>query len=347
MIIEEGRLAAVEWVRKHAERQSGFKGAYFSGSTIGMAGDAVLPSGSDIDIMVVTEDDHVPPKLGKFIYRGFLLEVSYVPESQLVSVEKVLGSYHLAGSFRTDTIITDPTGLLRRLQREGADQFADSGWVRRRCEDAWRKSERGLRSLNVGAPLPDKVTAWLFPTGVMTHVLLTAALRNPTVRRRYLAVREVLNEYGMADHYEELLGLLGCTDMTARRVQDHLDALAHTFDIAAAVGTTAFPFRADITPAARPVVIDGSLELIRAGDHREAVFWIAATFARCHQILAADAQPAIQQELLPAFEELTADLGIGSDTALIRRADEVLRFLPELWSMAEKIMAANPEIVRR
>lgn len=346
MNIKEGRLAAAEWVQKHAAQQAGFKGAYFSGSTIGMPGEALLPSGSDIDIMVVSEDDLAPPKLGKFIYRDFLLEVSYMSVSQLASAEEVLGSYHLAGSFRTDTIITDPTGLLRRLQREVADRYADEMWVRRRCKDAWQKSERGLRSLNVGAPLPDKVTAWLFPTGVMTHVLLTAALRNPTVRRRYLAVREVLNEYGMADYYEELLGLLGCADMTARRVEDHLNALARTFDTAVTVATTPFPFRADITPAARPVAIDGSLELIRAGNHREAVFWIAATFARCHQILAADAQPAIQQELLPAFEELTADLDIGSDIALIRRADEVLRFLPELWGMAEKIMAAHPEIIR-
>jgi hypothetical protein len=53
------------------------------------------------------------------------------------------------------------------------------------------------------------VTAWLFPTGVTTHVLLTADLRNLTVRLRYPAVRELLVAYGQPEFYEELLALLG------------------------------------------------------------------------------------------------------------------------------------------
>ncbi|MFK4066636.1 hypothetical protein [Streptomyces sp. NPDC029674] len=36
------------------------------------------------------------------------------------------------------------------------------------------------------------MAAWLFPTGVTCHVLLAAALRNPTVRLRYPAACEAL-----------------------------------------------------------------------------------------------------------------------------------------------------------
>lgn len=113
------------------------------------------------------------------------------------------------------------------------------------------------------------------PTSVTTHVLLVAALRNPTVRLRYLAARDVLADYGQVGLYPELLRLLGCAQLTRQRVQQHLRELTRTFDAAAAVAKTPFFFSSDITALARPIAID-------------------ATFARCHKILAADAEPHLQ-----------------------------------------------------
>ncbi|MBB6671942.1 hypothetical protein [Cohnella nanjingensis] len=341
------RATASEWVLTHAGIEAGFKGAYFSGSIVGLPHDVPLAATSDIDVVVVTEGDEPPKKLGKFVYRGALLEITYLSWNQLASMEEVLASYHLAGSFRMNTIIADPTGHLGKLQAEVSRRFAELPWVRRRCENARQRIEDGLRAIDTAAPLHDKVTAWLFPTGVTTHVLLVAALRNPTVRRRYLAARDVLREYGHAEFYEDLLQLLGCARLTAPRVQRHLDELARTFDAAAAVAKTPFFFRTDITAAARPIAIDGSRELIRSGCHREAMFWIVATFARCHQILSADAPPAVRQAHVPAFEAVIADLCIASNDDLLRRADDVMRFLPRLWEKAEAIMSANPDIAAK
>ncbi|WP_256223391.1 hypothetical protein [Paenibacillus sp. 1_12] len=265
--------------------------------------------------------------------------------NQLASVEEVLTSYHLAGSFRVDTIIADPTGHLRRLQTEVSRHFADRVWVRRRCDNVRQKIENGLRAIDTAAPLHDQVTSWLFPTGVTTHVLLVAALRNPTVRLRYLAAREVLMQYGHGDLYLDLLNLLGCAHLTPERVEHHLTELEQTFDVAAAVATTPFFFSTDIKATTRSVAIDGSRELIRAGYHQEAVFWIVATFARCHKILAADAPQDLQDTLLPAFKAIINDLGITSTNTIIRRADEVVQFLPRLWETTEAILLANPDIV--
>lgn len=340
------RKAAAEWVMKHAGREPGFRGAYFSGSTVAMPDDAVLPSASDIDVMVVIDQAAPPLKPGKFMYRGTLLEVSLLSWNQLASAEGVLTHYHLAGGFRTDTIIADPTGHLHRLQEQVSRHFHEMEWVRRRCGNAREKIENGLRSLDPSAPWHDVVTAWLFPTGITTHVLLAAALRNPTVRLRYLAAREVLKEYGHDRLYPELLQLLGCTDLTPGRALHHLDGLARTFDAAVSAARTPFFFSSDITAAARPIAIDGSRELIRRGDHREAVFWMIATFARCHKILAADA-PELHRSLAPAFDEALADLGIASTEDLSRRAEEVARFLPRLWETAEAIMQANPDITAK
>jgi hypothetical protein len=253
----------------------------------------------------------------------------------------MLATFYLASSFRTDTIIADPTGSLRRLRPLVSARFAEPEWVRARCEHARRRIETGLAAVDVAAPLPERVLAWLFPASVTTQVLLVAALRNPTVRLRYLAARDALADHGLVDRYPDLLGLLGCAGMTGRRVADHLRRLAVTFDRTAEVSRTPFFFGSDITAAARPVAIDGSRVLVERGDHREAVFWIAVTFARCHRILAVDAPPRLRDSLVPAFEELVADLGLGTGADLRRRTGDVLRFLPELGATAEAILAGN------
>lgn len=343
MNVRTGRKAAVDWISNHASKAPGFQGAYISGSTVGMPDEALLPVGSDIDLIVVIEDAEPPLKLGKFVYEDALLEVTYLSLRQLASYEEVLTNYHLAGSFRMNTIISDPTGCLAELQRQVSSRFAEEFWVRRRCEDVMSKIRNGLQqNLPSSSPLHDRVNAWLFPTGVMTHLLLVAALRNPTVRKRYAASREVLATYDSTGRvHGELLALLGCENITAERVRGHVMALAETFDFAASAARTPFFFSSDITPASRQIAIDGSLELIDSGLHREAVFWIAATFARCHNILTADAPLEVSQRCMPAFENLLADLGALTDEERRKRADEALRYLPKLQQIAELIMMAE------
>ncbi|MES4900961.1 MULTISPECIES: hypothetical protein [unclassified Streptomyces] len=331
------RAAAAQWVDRYARPDPAYRGAYFSGSTVGLPDDTELPPTSDVDVVVVTAEDDPPPKPGKLHHDGALLEVSYLPWALLAPPDAVLSSYHLANSFRTDTVIDDPTGRLRALRARVSRDFAARPWVRRRCQDARDRIERGLASIDTSAPFHQQVTSWLFPTGVTTHVLLVAALRNPTVRLRYPAARDVLADHGRLDLYPELLGLLGCAHLPAERVAHHLRELATTFDATAAVARTPFPFSSDITPAARPIAIDGSQDLIDRGRHHEAVFWIIATFARCHAILAADA-PEAHQALTPPFRAAVADLGIASTADLLHRAEEVTRFLPRLWRTAEAII---------
>ncbi|MCM3784898.1 hypothetical protein M3231_18170 [Neobacillus mesonae] len=343
MNIQSARLAAVDWVTRYASQSPGFRGAYFSGSTISLPDDALLPLSSDIDIVIIL-DEEPPFKLGKFLYHNVLLEVTYLSWDLFASAEEVLANYHLAGSFRVNTIIADPYSHLYRIYEEVSQQYTKKTWVERRCGNALLKIENGLRSINMSAPLYDRITALIFPAAITTHVLLIAALQNPTVRLRYLRVREVLNHYGRSDIYPELLRLLGCEQMTADQARKHLHQLEITFDTAAAVSSTPFFFSSDITESARPIVIEGSSELIESDCHREAVFWIAATFARCHKILDVDAAPEQKRELEPAFESLIKDLGIDTHEAYMERAQDILNFLPVLSKVADEIMNAHPEI---
>ncbi|MCM2410915.1 hypothetical protein [Streptomyces sp. RKAG290] len=344
MRVGAARAAAVRWVAEHAPSTPGYRGAYFSGSTVGRPDDAELAPSSDVDVMVVVAEDEPPAKPGKTLYGGALLEITYVPWAELDAPDEVLSSYHLAGGFRSDTVIDDPTGRLRALHEDISRRFTDRAWVRRRCLDARRRVENRLAASDASAPFHEQVPAWMFPTGVTTHVLLVAALRNPTVRLRYPAARDVLTAYGQQELYPELLGLLGCAEVSARQVRHHVTELARTFDATVPVARTPFFFSSDLTGAARPIAVDGSIDLVERGDHREAVFWIIATLARCHTVLAVDA-PGLHAERLPAFEAAAADLlGISGAADLPARREEVIRFLPRLWAVTETVLAANPDI---
>lgn len=344
MTIKQARDAARQWVEEEAANAPGFRGAFYHGSTNWLPDDALLPAASDVDVMVVLADPDPPVKPGKFLYRDLLLEVSYLPEDELQSPDMILGRSDLAGSFRTPGIISDPSGRLTRLQAVVSREYARRAWVRRRCEHAAEKVLRNLRSLGEVEAFPDQVLCWLFAAGVTTHVLLAAGLKNPTVRRRYVATRELLAEYGRPDFYEALLELLGCHRMSRPRAEHHLAALTEVFDAAKATVGTPFPFASDISEAARPIAIDGSRELIERGDHREAVFWIAVTYSRCRKILDHDAPVAMRDRFSPGYGELLGDLGIGSPDVLRQRGEQVRGILPRLQEVAQSIVAANREI---
>jgi hypothetical protein len=344
MKVREARAVATRWVAEHAAGVPGFAGALLGGSAAWLPGDAELPGTSDLDVMVVTDDPQATPARSKRRHGGVLLECTVLPWDQLRPPERVLASYHLAGLRRAGTILADPSGRLAELQAATAGEYARRPWVRRRCRDAERRILDGLAGLDPSAPLPAQVLAWLFPTGVTTHVLLTAGLRNPTIRLRYLAARALLGDYGRPEFHEELLGLLGCAQLHRDQVEGHLAAMTAAFDVAAAVATTPFPFASDVTAAARPVAVDGSRALVGQGHHREAVFWIVATSARCQTILASAAPAAVEARHRPGFEALLADLGVAAPADLGRRAREVRAFLPRLAQVTEAILAANPGI---
>ena len=344
MRVAQAKDVAREWVADEGSRMPGFAGAFFAGSINWLSDDDDLPASSDVDLWVVLAGTATPEKLGKFSYCGVILEVSYTTLEQLQPVEAILGDYHRAGSFRAPSVIADPTGQLAVLQAAVALDFAKREWVVKRCEHARANARRYVRALRDSQSLHDQVTNWLFANGVLTHMLLVAGLRNPTVRTRYAAARDLLPEYGRLDFYEELLELAGCRYIDQTRALHHLYALTVAFDAAKLVIKTPMFFGADISDIGRPIAIDGSRELIERGLHREAIFWIVATYARCMKVLHTDASSSAQQRFEQGFRELLGDLGVSSFTDLQRGVARVEEFLPRVWEVAEAIMTANPEI---
>jgi hypothetical protein len=343
--ISQAKTLVRQWVRETASHTPGFHGAFFHGSVNDLTETDLLPAASDVDVMLVLDGPLPAQKLGKFLYQGLLIEASYLPLEQLQTAEQVLSNSHLAPSLRRNSLIADPTGRLSILQAQVSRDFARRGWVEKRCEHVQEKVKAHLAALSPDAPFHDQVIPWLFGAGVTTHILLAAGLQNLTVRKRYLAVRELLAEYGRSDFYPSLLDLLGCARMDSAQVASHLDGLEQIFDAAQAFIRSPFPFAADLTPLARPVAIGGTRELIRQGDAREAVFWMAVTASRCMQVLSKDGPPGLLARHDPAYRLLLSDLGIRSPADLQRRCHQTLDLLPSITLLAQEIMAANPMVV--
>lgn len=342
MLIREARDRAREWVVDAASQDPAITGAFFAGSTTWLPADAEFAPTSDVDLWLVT--DAGANRHGKIAYRGVILDVSRAPAGGFRSAERILGDYHVAGAFRTPNIILDRTGSLAAVQAVVGRDYARRRWVERRCDHAAENVRRYLASLSETADPHDRVLAFLFAAGVTTHVLLVAGLRNPTVRTRYAAVRELLADYGCPEAHEELLDVLGSAHITRVRAQEHLDALAGVFDAASAALRTSVPFASDISELSRPIAIDGSRDLIDRGLHREAMFWIAVTHARCRKVLAHDAPPSVRDRLEPVYTAFLADLGVASAMDVRHRAEQVGAFLVDVRDRAASIMSANPGI---
>lgn len=331
--IDEAKTIARGWVQAYMAEHEEVLGAVLNGSVAELPDWASLPETSDVDINLIVREApaHKP---GKFPYHGVLLEVSFLPLSMLQPKESVLTRYEIAGAFRSESqVLGDRDETLGQLAAYAAQRFSQPQWVQARCEAVYRKIEQGA-VFSPNSPMLDNINPWLFPCGIMTHAILVAAQRNPTVRLRYLRAREVLEAWQRPDAYETLLSVLGCGAMSASRMLSHLNHLEMTYDLAAANCKSAFPFRNDIHPASRIVAIDGSRALIEAGDHREAAFWIIVTFERCHRILRADA-PDLHAQCLPDFMALLSELDADTPQKLAGRIAAVRAHLPWLRELVD------------
>jgi hypothetical protein len=339
MIVREARAIAREWVEQYGSRIPGYCGAYLSGSFLQAAEDDIWPETSDIDIVAVIDGEIPEIKPGKFIYSSVLLEVSLIHKKEYASMEHILSTHYLAYALHMDGILNDPHGFLEPLHLEVKEQYAREYWVHKRCQSFIAHIRDSVAHFNRSAPFHEQVTGWLFRTGITAFPILAAALKNCTVRKRYTAARTVLEEYGLMDFYPPLIRLLTGDAFKAGSLPGFLKELETTFDLAANTrGPSArYPFRSDISFSSRPVAIDGSRRLIESAYPMEAVFWMVATFARCHAILSMDA-PQLQQKRLPAFHAFMSGLGITGTDAMGRRNEELLAFLPEVEHIADAII---------
>ena len=352
MLVEQARAAAADWVGRQAGPD--LLGAFLAGSAAVGDGAADLSATSDVDVIMVTAGS-APAKIGKLWHSGVLLDVSSVSVDDL-DVTTVAATSYLAPFVARGRIVHDPDGHLAALRGRVVALVDRPEWVRRRVAEVRGRITSGLEAADPAAPLARQVLGWVFPASLPTVQLLVAAGRPPTVRQRYLRCRELLatpsgafegiQRPGMPacaplELYERLLGVLGCRDVVADAVRQHLDRLAGTLRVTAEHARTSFPFSGDLRPDTWHLALDGSAELIAASRHREAVWWLLATYARCVTVLAVDAPARIATDHERALAWAAADLigfRVGDGPA---RAVTVRNLLVEVDALAEVLIVGG------
>jgi len=344
MLAREARDIALDWLETNTIKMPNFVGAFLSGSIAWMQPDEPLRPGSDIDIFVVIDGSELPPKPGKIPWNDAILEINYLSLEGIADVDAVLSDYHLAGAFRRDGILADPTGTVTALRRQIDREFARPYWVQQRCSQARNRAQQRVIGFRDGKAIHDRVTTLFFGAGLCPHMILVTDLANPTIRRRYAASGLVLKRRSKPDLHERLLSTLGSKTWSRQRAEKHLADLAEVFDLACSVLRSPYRFASDMSVAARPIAIDGSLDMIQSGFHREAAFWLIAIMSRSRAVVAMDGSSDQMAWMDKAYWRLLHALDIENEQAMNERAEQALSDITVCWDWCCEVLNSMEQL---
>lgn len=344
MLVHEARNVARQWLDGQRESIPGYRGAYLAGSICWLDDQQDMPGYSDIDLHVVIDTEQLTPKLGKIRYQEALLEISHESAELFSDPGTLLGNAAIGASVSRNQLLDDPTGTLAPIFKTVAEQFPERIHVVERLDALQQRIRTSMVDIDESAAFHDQAM-WVFPASLTTHLILVAGLGNPTVRRRFVEVGAMLETYREPETLEILLGLIGCNRISANQARYHLDALVPIYDATSRITSSTSRFISDVSADARSISIDGTADFIDRGHHREAMFWIVATFARCLNVIQASDDQTVFPGVDRAFRKLMGDLGVTSVADIRARATAVIAALPQIRAVANRIVERNDEIV--
>jgi hypothetical protein len=174
-----------------------------------------------------------------------------------------------------------------------APEFARRHWVNLRCRSlrdwalpviaAFEQSDR-LFYLNGVTCLAVKA---------MAQMALSADLRNPTVKKALVKVRDVLVAYNLAEEHQGLLRLLGATELDDEAILRASSHCRQTLDEACTWLRTPFIGDNCVTMHSRPSLDVDVPTCVAEGKGREIFLWVASLHAHALIALENDAPAAV------------------------------------------------------
>lgn len=333
-----------EWVDHYARHLPGFAGAYLWAGITALPPDAPFPLYRDVDVVVVlpegAQDDTV-----EVFYRGMMLEVISIDPKDHQDAEAILSNPSHGPNMATTQILADPLGILTPLHRKVASEYGRRRWVEARCEKEKETANKQLAAMREAATPQERLDAvWAF-LSALSGLLAVAQLKRPTTRRTLALLREMLEAQGRPDLHEEALAVFGSAHMSREEVQSILAMSVAAFDRSAEVYRTPTPYGFTIRPHLRPYLSEGSQEMINEGNHREAIFWIAALAGESYLVLQNDAPDSEKSEFAAQLQAMYATLGYAgiSEEAWPQRVALAEDLAQEIYRIADELVALNPE----
>lgn len=340
MKVQQVIAHAREWVESRSAEIPGFRGAHLKGSILGMPEEATFPAYRDVDINLVISGRPRGVRFEEISYHGLIFDCAFYSADFYASPEAILANGALAPNLTRGGLLADPEGLLAGLQAAVAREYDRRPWVEARCAEKKARISEYLDRLAAAAAPEERARHLWFMVTELTAIIALASLKPPTHRRGLVRMRKLLLRHGRRDLHEAILGLLGFTQVERAEAETALAECASVFDRAIEVQRE----EPGLKPHTRPCVIDASREMIEAGDHREAMYWIAAHAMRAITVIQACGSAEDKKWSWDFAARILTRMGVtapGAAEELHRRAEpivgEVLRF-------ADDMVASSPAV---
>jgi hypothetical protein len=330
-----------EWVDRYARPLPDFAGAYLWGGISALPADAPFPLYRDVDVVVVLTAGAPEDELEVF-YRGLILEVIQQNLADHLDAEAVLANPSRGPNLATTQILADPTGILTPLHQAVAADYGRRRWIEARCAAEKASAEEWLTILRQAATPLDRLIAVRVFLGALSGLLAVAQLQRPTTRRALALLSELLAVQGRPDLQEAALILMGSAHLSQADVQTLQDQCVSAFDRAVVVYQTPIPFGFALRPHVRPYHVTGTQEMIDAGQHREALFWITC-LDTAYLALENDAPEAEKPGFAAQFQTMLDALGYTTAETGAERVAAAERLAPEIYRIADALAACYPE----
>ncbi len=342
LTVAEITAIAREWVTLHARTLPSFAGAYLRGGVTALPPDAAFPLYRDVDVALVLTDG-APETEEEFFYRGLMLEVSSYNLAEHRDAEAVLADPSRGPNIATTTILADPTGALAPFQRVVAADYGRRRWVQARCDVEKESATKQLEAMRQIPREQEGLWAVWGLLSALSGLMAVAQLARPTTRRTLALLGDLLDAQGRRDLREAALAVWGSAHMQRDEVQTLLEQSAAVFDRSVAVYRTPTSFGFTIRDHLRPYLVAATQEMIDAGDHREAVFWIVTLVTEAYLVLQNDAPEAERPAYAAQLRALLDGLGYTSAEAWAARVAEAERLATEVFAIADALTAQHPE----
>lgn len=350
MNVGEAKEIARDWVNREGSQTPGFLGALFAGSNNWRADDEVMPSTSDLDIMIWADTENRSSFKKKIA--DLVLEVAFFPHSRFAQEpEAILSDFRYACHFAVpNTIIADRTGHLTKLQNAVTKEYARRRWVEKRCEHAHYRLVNEvltgqMRSWILSDAVSDRLLDIYYGVLLSAQIFALADLRNPTVRKSMVMSHEVLKRRNRLDLQERLLEIMGVAGFDKARVDAHFQSCVDTYSRAVEVFQTPFFFSNEVEGGAREIAIDGTNEIRRIGLDREAMFWIHFVYSNAQKVIQNDAPESEKTQYLERYLHDIAELGFHTESDFEQRKEMNKALAPQIMEAAAQIMDNNPRII--
>jgi hypothetical protein len=330
-----------EWVDLQARFLPDFAGAYLWGGITALSEDAPFRLYRDVDVVVVLTHG-APDDEQEVFYRGLILEVIWKNLDDHRNAEAILADPSAGPNVATTQILADPTGILTPVHQAVAAGYRHNRWIQARCAAEKVSAEKSLGAMRQAATAEDRLNSAREFLNAISGLLAVAQLKRPTTRRTLALLRELLEAQGRPDLNEVALTVMGSVHMSRADVLATLDQTMIAYDRAVEVYQTSIPYGFALRAHIRPYYVDGAMEMIDEGNHREAVYWISC-LDTAYLSLRHDAPDAEKPVFAAQFQAMQVALGNTSAQVWAERVNNAARLAAEIYRIADALVALHPE----